>query len=68
VRDHDVTALSASELDRARRELSASLALIRPDSPARVPIMAQLSAIDARLAEQGERRRIARASYGNPAV
>ncbi len=49
MRDHDVKALTASELDRARRELQASLALARPDSPARVPILAHMSAIDAEL-------------------
>ena len=48
MRDHDVTALT--ELERARRELAASLALVRPDSPARVPILAHLSAIDTELA------------------
>ena len=50
MRDHNVTRLTASELERARRELAASLALARPDSPARVPILAHLTAIDAELA------------------
>ena len=50
MRDHDVSALTAGELERARRDLTASLALARPDSPARVPILAHLSAIDAELA------------------
>ena len=50
MRDHDVKALTARELDRARRELQASLALARPDSPVRVPILAHMSAIDAELA------------------
>jgi hypothetical protein len=54
MRDHDVSGLSAGELERARRELAASLALVRPDSPARVPIVAHLSAIDA---EQAGRER-----------
>ena len=45
-RGHDVSQMTTAELERARRELSASLALVRPDSPARVPILAQLSAID----------------------
>ena len=49
-RPHDVSELTASELEQARRELAASLALVRPDSPARVPILARLSAIDAALA------------------
>jgi hypothetical protein len=50
MRDHDVTALTSRELEQARRELAASLALARPDSPARVPILAQMTAIDAELA------------------
>jgi hypothetical protein len=49
MRDHDVTALTGRELRQARRELAASLALARPDSPARVPILAQMTAIDAEL-------------------
>jgi hypothetical protein len=58
-RDHDVSEMTAAELERARRELAASLALTRPDSPARAPILARLSAIDAALvarpADQPER-------------
>ncbi len=50
MRDHDVTGLTARQLERARRELQASLALVRPDSPARVPILAQMNAIDTQLA------------------
>ncbi|MGH3203203.1 MAG: hypothetical protein ACRDOA_09680 [Streptosporangiaceae bacterium] len=49
-RPHDVSGLAISELERARRELAASLALTRPDSPARAPILAHLSAIDTALA------------------
>jgi len=54
VREHDVTALIAAELDRARRELAASLALARPGSPIRAPILARISAIDAELAVRGD--------------
>ena len=50
MRDHDVTALTGRELEQARRELAASLALTRPDSPARMPIIARMRAIDAELA------------------
>jgi hypothetical protein len=53
VRDHDVTMLTAAELEHARRELAASLALARPGSPVRVPILARISAIDAEIAERG---------------
>jgi hypothetical protein len=51
-RAHDVSGLSAAELERAQRELRASLALARPSSPMRVPAEAQLSAIDAEVAER----------------
>lgn len=47
--------LTAGELEQARRELRASLGLARPNSPARGPILARLSAIDAELAR---RRRV----------
>ena len=49
MREHDVAGLSAAELEAARRELTASLALARPGSPVRVPIHARLAAIDAEL-------------------
>lgn len=52
-RPPDVTGWTASELERARRELRASLALARPDSPARGPILTHLSAIEAELAGRG---------------
>ncbi len=51
-RPHDVTGLTAGELDRARRELQVSLALARPESPARCVILAHLNAINAELAER----------------
>jgi hypothetical protein len=49
-RDHDLSGLTADELQRARRELEASLALARPGSVVSNPIMAQIRAIDAALA------------------
>ena len=52
VREHDVTVLTARELEQARRELAASLALARPGSHVCVPIKAQLTAIDAELARR----------------
>jgi len=52
MRDHDVAALTGRELEQARRELVASLALARPGSPVRVPILAQMTAIDAELASR----------------
>jgi hypothetical protein len=54
MRDHDVTALTGRELERARRDLAAGLALARPDSLIRAPIMARMHAIDAELARRAE--------------
>jgi hypothetical protein len=51
-RPHDVGALTGPELERARRELAASLALARPGSPARVPIVARMRAIETELADR----------------
>ena len=53
MREHDVTGLTGRELELARRELAASLALARPGSAVRGPILARLSAIDTELAERG---------------
>ncbi len=50
IRAHDVAGLTAGKLERARRELRASLALVRSDSPVRVPILVHMSAIEAELA------------------
>jgi len=44
--------LASGELERLGRELRASLALARPDSPMRGPILAHLAAIDAELSER----------------
>jgi len=52
VRSYSVRGIPTDELDRTRRELAASLALSRPGSPVRVPIEANLSAIDRELAER----------------
>ena len=52
MREHDKTTLTLAELQRARRELAASLALARPGSPVCVTIQAQLAAIDAELARR----------------
>jgi hypothetical protein len=57
MRDHQVTRLTDIELQRARRELAASLALARPDSPARIPILAHMTAIDTELAGRAARAR-----------
>jgi hypothetical protein len=51
-REHDVSALTVPELERARRDLRVSLALVIPGSSVREPILAQMSAIDAELASR----------------
>ncbi len=56
MREHDVTALTAAELDAARHELAASMALARPDSPVREVIRARMAAIDAELAGRAAAR------------
>jgi hypothetical protein len=48
-RPHDVSNLTSAELERARRDLEISLALAFPGSPVRVPILEELSAVDAEL-------------------
>jgi hypothetical protein len=45
-RPRDVTGLTTPELDRARRDPAASLALSRPGSPARDLITAHIAAVD----------------------
>ncbi len=56
MREHDVTALTAAELEAARRELATSLALARPGSPVRAVIRARMAAIDAELAGRATAR------------
>jgi hypothetical protein len=53
----DMSDLSADELEQAGRDLRAGLALIRPDSAMRPPILAHLRAIDAELALRDGRSR-----------
>jgi hypothetical protein len=52
IRCHEVSQLTTAELERARRELAASLALARPDSPSVAPALAQMRAIDTELADR----------------
>ena len=49
-RPHDVSGMTAGELERARRDLQVSLSLAFPGSPVREPILAQMSAVDSELA------------------
>ncbi len=55
IRPHDVSQHTAAELEHARRELAASLALARPGSPSAAPALAQMHAIDTELAERATR-------------
>lgn len=47
---HDVSGLTADQLERARRDLQVSLALAGRSSPVRVSILAEMTAIDIELA------------------
>ncbi len=55
-RPHDVSSLTAAQLERARRDLQISLSLAVPGSPVRVPILAEMTAIDTELARRGGSR------------
>ena len=55
-RPHDVSSLTAAQLERAKRDLEISLALAFPGSPVRVTIQAEMTAIDAEQAERGGAR------------
>jgi hypothetical protein len=54
-RAHNVSGLTVSQLERARRDLEVSLALAWPGSPVRVSIAAEMAAIDTELANHAER-------------
>ena len=53
-RPPDVSALTPGELQRTRRDLAISMALVGPGSPAAVPIAAHMSAIDTELAHRAD--------------
>jgi hypothetical protein len=54
-RVHDVSGMTAGELERARRDLQVSLSLAWPGSPVAVPIRSHMDAIEAELAGRGYR-------------
>ena len=54
-RPHDVSSLPAAQLERAKRILR-SASLWHSRFPVRVSIMAEMTAIDAELAERGSAR------------
>jgi hypothetical protein len=58
IRHHDVSQLTTAELEHAKRGLQASLSLITRHSPARLPIQAQMQAIDKELAERAEGHKV----------
>ena len=60
MREHDVTALTAAELERRPPRAGGDLALARPGSPVRVPIQARLAAIDTELAGGSRPARLTR--------
>jgi len=64
-RARDVSALTSRELERTRRELQAALALAMPGSPAQVPILAHMAAIDAELAGRGRSATLTPAQSAN---
>jgi hypothetical protein len=55
-RTHDVSSLTAAQLERTKRDLQISLALAFPGSPVRVAILAEMTAIDTELAERDDSR------------
>ncbi len=63
-RPHDVSSLTAAQLERARRDLQISLSLAVPGSPVRVPILAEMTAIDTELARRGGSDDCARPAAG----
>lgn len=54
-RRDDVGEWTGAELERARRDLAATMALATPGSPVRAVAMARISAIDAELAVRAGR-------------
>jgi hypothetical protein len=61
-RCHDVSNPTTAELERAKRELHASLSLITQNSPAHLPIQAQLQAIEQELAERADGQKASRST------
>jgi hypothetical protein len=64
VRAHDVSAMSSDELAHARRELAASLGLIRDGSPLRETLETHMDAIDVETAKRGRRIRLCSCGFG----
>jgi len=56
-RSYDVSQFTTAQLERAKRELQVNLGLIGPHSLARVPVQAQMCAIDRELAERASNQK-----------
>jgi len=67
-RDHDVSQPTTAELELTMRQLRANLSLISPDSPAHVPILAQMRAIEAELAGRADSRQPQAASADDSGI
>ena len=58
IRDHDVSQITTAELEHAKRELQANLGMITSQSPAHMPIQAQIRAIHSELAESAQSQKV----------
>jgi hypothetical protein len=67
-RGHDVSQPTTAELELTMRQLRANLSLINPDSPAHVPILAHMRAIEAELAGRADSRQPQAASANDSGI
>jgi hypothetical protein len=67
-RDHDVSQLTTAELELTMRQLRANLSLISMNSPAHVPILAHMRAIEAELAGRAYSRQLQAASANDSGI
>jgi hypothetical protein len=67
-RDHDVSQLTTADLELTMRQLRANLSLISPDSPAHVPILAHMRAIEDELAGRADSRQPQAASANDSGI
>ena len=67
-RDHDVSQLTTAELELTMRQLRANLNLISTNSPAHVPILSHMRAIEAELAGRAGSRQLQAASANDSGI
>jgi hypothetical protein len=67
-RGHDVSQLTTAELELTMRQLRANLNLISTNSPAHVPILAHMRAIEAELAGRAGSRQLQAASANDSGI